>query len=144
SEIFHIGINSGKAVNTFATDLSGKLNWYYDPVANNFQSLAADLEPGGTVTLLGGAQVGASGGFTNLRQVDLAGNTLRETNIHAVNAKLASMHQAQILEFDHEAKILPNGNIVVIATTPKTVKYRGHNTTFVGNEVIVLDQNLQP
>jgi arylsulfate sulfotransferase len=144
SEIFHAGLTSANGVGTLATDLNGNVTWYYDPVANSFQSLAANIEPGGTVMLLGGSQVGASGGFTNLRQVDLAGDTLRETNIHAVNAKLAAMHQPQILEFDHEAKTLPNGNTVILATTAKTVNYKGKATKFVGNLVIVLDQNLQP
>ena len=44
--------------------------------------------------LLGGNVVGVAGGYSTLRQVDLAGNTLRETNIHAINAKLAAMQQA--------------------------------------------------
>ena len=79
-----------------------------------------------------------------MRQVDLAGDTLRETNIHAVNAKLAAMHQPQIIDFDHEAKLLPNGDTVVLASTPKTVNYKGKPTRFIGDMVIVLDQNFQP
>jgi hypothetical protein len=54
------------------------------------------------------------------------------------------MHQPQILDFDHEAKLLPNGDTVVLASTPKTVNYRGRNTRFIGDMVIVLDQNFQP
>ena len=54
-----------------------------------------------------------------------------ETNINAVNAALAAMHQPRILEFDHEAKLLPNGDTVVVGTTPKTVDYKGTATRFV-------------
>ena len=79
-----------------------------------------------------------------MRQVDLAGDTLRETNIHAINADLAAMHQPQIIDFDHEAKLLPNGDTVVLASTPKVVNYRGRATRFIGDMVIVLDQNFQP
>ena len=147
SMIFHAGINKNtsiNAVNTLATDLNGNVIWYYDPEANRFASYAQNLEPDGTVMLLGGNAIGVAAGYNTLRQVDLAGDTLRETNIHAVNAKLAAMHQPQILEFDHEAKLLPNGDTVVIATTPKTVNYKGKPTRFIGDMVIVLDQNFQP
>jgi len=54
--------------------------WYYDPVANAFPSYAPSLVPGGTVLLLGGKLNQISGANT-LREVDLAGDTLRETNI---------------------------------------------------------------
>jgi arylsulfate sulfotransferase len=143
STIFHAGYNIGRprnSVNTLATDLNGNVIWYYDPVANAFPSYSQNLEPGGTVMLLGGNVVGVAGGYNTMRQVDLAGNTLRETNIHAINAELAAMHKPQILDFDHEAKLLPNGDTVVLASTAKLVG----RTTFVGDMVLVLDQNWQP
>ena len=147
SMIFHAGLNTGtsdQAVNTLATDLNGNVIWYYDPAANSFPGYAQNLEPGGTVMMLGGNAVGVAAGYNTLRQVDLAGDTLRETNIHAVNAKLAAMRQPQILDFDHEAKLLPNGDTVVLASTPKIVNYKGKATKFIGDMVIVLDQNFQP
>jgi hypothetical protein len=144
TEIFHAGLPSGNVINTVATDLNGNVIWYYDAAANQFPSYAQNLEPGGTLMMLGGNLAGVSGGFNTLRQVDLAGDTLRETNVHAVNAKLAAMRQPQILDFDHEAKLLPNGDTVVLASTPKTVNYKGKATKFIGNMVIVLDQNFQP
>jgi arylsulfate sulfotransferase len=144
SMIFHAGLPSGKTVNTLATDLNGNVTWYYDAAANGFPSYAQNLEPGGTVMMLGGNAVGVVSGYNTLRQVDLAGDTLRETNINAVNAKLVAMHQPKILDFDHEAKLLPNGDTVVIASTPKTVNYKGKATKFIGDLVIVLDQNFQP
>src|SRR5437016_8902412 len=91
----------------------------------------------------GGKAVGKAGGFDGLRQVDLAGNTLRETDVHAVNAELAAIGQPPITEFDHEAKLLPNGDTVVVATTQKTVNYKGKPTRFTGNLVLVLDRNFQ-
>ena len=128
-EIFHAGVNTGKAsintVNTLATDLNGNVIWYYDPVANSFPGYAQNLEPGGTVMMLGGKAVGVAAGYDTLRQVDLAGDTLRETNIHAVNAELAAMHQPQILDFDHEAKLLPNGDTVVLAQHAEDRRLQG-------------------
>jgi hypothetical protein len=145
-EIFHAGTNkegSIDIVNTLGTDLNGNINWYYDPLANGFASYAQNLEPGGTVMMLGGKAVGVAAGYDTLRQVDLAGNTLRETNIQAVNAELAAMRKPRIIAFDHEAKLLPNGDTVVLASAPKTVNYQGRPTRFIGNLVIVLDQNYQ-
>ena len=112
-------------------------------MANNFPSYAQNLEPGGTVMMLGGKAVGVAAGYNTLRQVDLAGDTLRQTNVHAVNAELAALHQPQILDFDHEAKLLPNGDTVVLASTQKIVNYKGKPTKFIGDMVIVLDQNFQ-
>jgi arylsulfate sulfotransferase len=140
--IFHAGADSN-TVDTVATDLSGNVIWYYDSVAHNFSSYSQNLGPGGTVMLLGGSAAGVISGYDTVRQVDLAGDTLRETNIGAVNAELAAMGQRQIIDFDHEAKVLPNGDTVVVASAEKTVKYRGRPTEFTGNMVIVLDQNFQ-
>ncbi len=137
--IFHAGV-----VNyTMATDLNGNVIWYYDFQGNNFPSYAPNLEPGGTLMLLGGTASKVPGGYDTLRQVDLAGDTLRQTDVNAINAELAALHRPRILDLDHEAKLLPNGDTVVIATTPRTVLYHGRPTYFRGNMVLVLDQNFQ-
>jgi hypothetical protein len=54
-----------------------------------------------------------------------SGDTLRETKINAVNANLIAMHQPKIIDCDHEAKLLPTGDTVVLASTPKIVNYKG-------------------
>ena len=57
--VLHFGVNPPDGtVDTVATDLMGRIVWYYDPVANAFPSYAASLVPGGTVLLLGGKQDG--------------------------------------------------------------------------------------
>ncbi len=137
--ILHMGIQN----NTIATNLNGQFLWYYDYKHNNFPSYATNLEPGGTVMLLGGTRTGVPGGYDTLRQIDLAGDPLRQTNIQAVNAELAAMHKPRIIDFDHEAKLLPNGDTVVLAATKKVVEYHGRPTHFIGAEVLVLDPNLQ-
>jgi hypothetical protein len=137
SVIFHAGL-----FDTVATDLNGNVIWYYDRIANNFTGYAPNLEPGGTVMLLGGKpSTAVQGGYDTLRQVDLAGNTLRQTNVSAINAQLAALHKSKILDLDHEAKLLPNGDTVVLAGSQKTVNYQGKSTNFIGNMVLVLDQN---
>lgn len=142
--IFHAGIQTGATPNTvdiLATDLNGNILWYYDPIANRFPGYAQNLEPGGTVMMLGGKHIGNAGGYNRLRQVDLAGDTLRETNVHAINAQLAALHRPRIIDFSHEAKLLPNGDTAVLAGTQKVVNFHGKPTRFTGNLVLVLDQN---
>ena len=141
--VFHVGINPPTGtVDTLATDLTGNIVWYYDPVANAFPSYAPSLVPGGTVLLLGGKQDGV-GGASTLREIDLAGDTLRETNIDAVNAELAALGQHSITDFNHDAQRLPNGDTAVLATTPRTINVNGTPTQYNGDMVIVLDQNFQ-
>src|SRR5579883_373176 len=109
--ILHFGLGFGGPANmveTLATDQMGNIDWYYDPVANHFSGYATSLVPGGTVLMLGGTPIGD--GYDTLREVDLAGDTVRETNINAVNAELAAMGQASIFNFNHDAQRLPNGD----------------------------------
>jgi hypothetical protein len=136
--IFHAGLLDS----TVATNLNGNIIWDYDTAANHLPGYATNLEPGGTVMLLGGRSP-AAGEYTTLRQVDLAGDTLRQTDVQAVNAQLAALHRPRILDFDHEAKLLPNGDTVVIGGTQKIVDYKGTPTRFVGDMVLVLNQNFQ-
>jgi hypothetical protein len=142
--LFHAGTGPfSNTVNTVATDLNGKVIWYYDSVANSFPGYSQNLEPGGTVMMLGGRAVGVAGGYNTFRQVDLAGDTLRQTDVGAIDAQLAALHRPRIIAIDHEAKLLPNGDTVLLASTPKSVEYKGTPTRFIGNMVIVLNQNLQ-
>jgi hypothetical protein len=141
--VFHIGVNPPiGTVDTLATDLMGHIVWYYDPVANGFPSLATRLVPGGTVLLLGGSTEKLSDQST-LREVDLAGDSLRETNVDAVNGELAALGQHSIVGFTHDAQRLPNGDTAVLARTPRIINVRGKPTLYYGDVVLVLDRNFQ-
>ncbi len=143
--VFHNGfpINApADTVNTLATDRMGNILWYYDPVAHDFPSYAPTLVPGGTVFLLGGVLDGY-GGADTLREVNLAGDTLRETNVDAVNAELAALGQPSITDFNHEALRLPNGDTAVLSRSPRTIDVNGTPTKYAGDMVLILDQNFQ-
>src|SRR5579885_2868584 len=141
--ILHAGIGGpADTVATLATDLMGDIVWYYDPAANNFPDYALSLVPGGTVLLLGGT-IGAAGASSALREVDLAGDTLRETNVGAINAELAALGQPSITSLSHEAQRLPNGDTAVLADSPRTIDVDGTPTTYDGDMVLVLDRNFQ-
>jgi hypothetical protein len=142
--VIHVGLDApAGTIDTLATDLTGRVVWYYDSVANAFPNYAPSLVPGGTVLLLGGTLLDRQGGATTLREVDLAGDTLRETNIDAVNAELAALGQHAITDFNHDAQRLPNGDTAVLATSPRTIMVRGKPVAYKGEMVVVLDQNFQ-
>ncbi len=141
--VLHFGVaNPPNITETLATDLQGNINWYYDSVGNNFYSYGTSLVPGGTMLLLGGTFSGA-GSTDTLREIDLGGNEVRQTDIYAVNAELAAMGQPSIMSFNHEAVRLPNGDTAVLALTQKIINVNGTPTTYNGDMVLVLNQNFQ-
>src|SRR5262249_8061084 len=78
-----------------------------------------------------------------LREIDLAGNTLRETNIDAVNAQLRDQGHDIIYSFTNDAQRLPNGQTAVISFTHRPVNINGTPTHYIGNTIVVLDGNFQ-
>jgi hypothetical protein len=131
------------AVNLVATDLLGRVEWYNDPLQSGLSNGAPGvLEPGGTIFFLG-RDSHRKLGFNVLREIDLAGNPLRETNIDAVNAQLNARGQGIIYGFHHEVLLLPNGNIATLGWNLRTVDINGTPTPYAGQLLMVLDQDFQ-
>jgi hypothetical protein len=130
-----------------ATDLQGRVVWYYDVQQTNLDTLDSDmLAPGGTVFVLGNDQYATTnpaGGVDVLREIDLAGDTLRETNIPAVNAQLIALGYHPVYGFHHDAERLPNGDTAVLTYRRQMVLINGQREPYVGDDVIVLDRNFQ-
>jgi arylsulfate sulfotransferase len=125
--------------NPIATDLSGNLVWYYDSLHSGLGAIwPVNMLPGGTFLMFGRDRYRANGDDV-LREIDLAGNTVRETNIDAVDAQLAGRKQEPIYMFHHEATRLPNGYTAVLGATQKNLN--GHDV--MSDMVVVLDTNLQ-
>ncbi len=136
---------AANAVNLLATDLSGELVWYYDTLESGLITIgmpgSAPLSRG--TVLLGGRDSHRTVGLNVLREIDLAGNPLRETNIDAVNAQLVARGRQIIYGFHHEFSRLPNGDIVTLGWTQKTIDLAGTPTRYVGDMLMVLDGDLQ-
>jgi hypothetical protein len=135
-----------------ATDLNGKIVWYYDPRnsgllgANPFT--VSSPQPGGYILGFGADKYAVPNSLgllpkNLLREIDLAGNTVRETSVDAVNAELKAMGYEGIYGFYHEAEHLPDGSTVALGITERTVNINGTPTDYVGTMVIVLDDNWQ-
>ena len=132
--------------NPFATDLQGRVVWYYDVSQSGFTRTypGQNLVPGGTVLLLGVDRYAPLPGTLDvLREIDLAGNVVRETNVDAVNPQLTVLGHNPIYSFTRDVKRLPHGETAVIGSTERTVNINGTPTNYVGHTILVLDKNLQ-
>ncbi len=127
-----------------ATDLAGHLIWYYDTLGTPAQigSFIARPVAGGTFLVIMKDQ---SYEGQVLREIDLAGNVVRETHARRVSRQLMAMGLDPITSFHHEAQRLPNGHTIVLGSVERLeTDVQGPGTLDVlGDMVIDLDQNLQ-
>jgi arylsulfate sulfotransferase len=134
--MLHGAVNS----NTFATDLNGNLLWYGPPG----MTFLTRVVPGGTFLSIfeDGAQDTA---HQFVREFDLAGVTVAETNAARINDQLATMGRHPITSFHHEAIRLANGSYLVMAGSERTLSgVQGAGAADVlGDIILVLDRNLQ-
>jgi hypothetical protein len=145
--IFHsLSTSPNNAPDHVATDLTGRVMWYFDAQQSGLGLtgiyMSDSLVPGGSVLLLG-RDAYSTGANNVLREIDLAGNPLRETNLAAVNAQLTALGQDVIWSFHHDVQRLPNGATALLGNTLRTVDINGTPTDYVGDMIVVLDQNFQ-
>ncbi len=118
-----------------ATDVGGHVIWYYPAQAG-----ITRMQPGGFFFTLN---------FTDLTEYDLAGNEVLHTNVEILNEQLAAKGYPQMTSFnDHETRVLPNGNILILGGRDETsTVYQGGTPNdpvdIVGDMILVLDHNMQ-
>jgi arylsulfate sulfotransferase len=142
--IFHQSARSPLTIpNPLATDLQGNVMWYYDPTASGltFTFPIQSLVSGGTVLVVGIDSHTALPNSRNvLREIDLAGNPIRETNLAAINAQLTALeHHDVIHSFTNDVQRLPDGRTAAIGMTQRTIDVNGTPTDYNGMSIIVLD-----
>jgi hypothetical protein len=117
-----------------ARDLGGNLLWYYNTAVHGPLSYCLRPVIGGTILLLP-----APPGQFILREVDLAGNTLKETNVSRISEQLVGMGRLPIIWVHHDAVRLPNGYTAVLTGREQMIS--GVNT--LGDGIVVLDTEFQ-
>lgn len=128
----------------FATDLSGNLLWVYLAQI----TFLTQVEQGGKfLGLVAPTWVSAQVYDATeqiIREFDVAGTTLRETNVARLNEQLAPLGK-NVEVLHHDARVLPNGSVMVIATTEKILTdVQGPGPVdVVGDIILVLDQDMQ-
>lgn len=121
----------------YAVDTEGQVVWYADR-PDTLTRPAGD----GLFTML----TSDSGKIrTGVRLFNLAGNTVRVTNVEQINVQLVTMGRDPINDVHHEARLLPDGNLAVLGSIEKTVTdVQGAGSVDVmGDAVVVLDPNFQ-
>jgi hypothetical protein len=131
----------GQVVDATATDLNGNVLWYYNPYDGQL-GLVTRPVAGGFFWFYG--VVNADPYKQPFREVDVAGNTLVETNTGRINEQLVAMGQMPLTDVDHELRSLPNGNILVIGALDKILgpDIQG-GADIIFNELVVLNPGLQ-
>jgi arylsulfate sulfotransferase len=127
-------------LDTFVTDLQGNIIWYYDVGAGNF---AYPIRPMTNGHFLLGVGSGFDSGM--LREIDLAGNTIREVAIGQVNEQLhAQSYSFSLAYFHHDVIALPNGDWITIAAVYQPFTdlpgYPG-TTSVAGDALVDIDPN---
>ncbi len=123
-----------------ATDLNGNLVWLGPP---DISLLTRPITGG---TLLGIGEDGTKDpSYQFIREFDLAGITVAETNAARVNQQLAPLGIHAIDGFHHEVRKLPGGGYLALADSERIltdVQGKG-NVDVIGDTIVVLDKDLQ-
>jgi len=122
-----------------ATDFSGNVVWFYPERI----ALTRPL-PGGRFLGFFQDPTGNPAGQI-LREIDLAGMTIRETNAARLNEQLTRRGVRPITSFHHEVAPMPEGRLLVLAGTEQLLPgINGPEPANVLSELIlVLDRDLQ-
>src|SRR5690348_4525767 len=126
------------------TDLQGNVIWYYDLNPTGTEShfpYPIKLMPNGHM-LVNVSNPGV------LREIDLAGDTIRELTLAELNTRLASAgYNLSVSQIHHDFALLPNGHIVLLTEHDEFFTdlpgYPG-TTGVQGDTLIDLDQNWNP
>jgi arylsulfate sulfotransferase len=147
----------------FASDLEGHPIWTYTYKGSSLDLIQGiQLLPDGdflmTISYLSSLTVGLAKDSSSIinvvREVDLAGNTVREISMDSLNQKLASAgfkdsdgNAYQLKSFHHDALALPNGHWVLLTAYPKkftNLPGSPGTTAVLGDILVDVDQNLNP
>jgi arylsulfate sulfotransferase len=154
------GTPSGVAV----TDLSGNILWTYanpGDASLNFIDGVKMLPDGNFLMTIGANSANPlngplpAGTVNEMREVNLAGITVRDISISQLNAALALAACAEcnvtLDTFHHDVEPLPNGHWLVLANTTRALSSTSNPpltntppTTVLGDVIVDLDQNLTP
>jgi arylsulfate sulfotransferase len=155
---------NGNPTGVVVTDLSGNILWTYanpGSASLNFIDGVKMLPDGNLLMTIGANSNNPLTGpipaatINEIREVNLAGDPVREISINDLNVALANASCAEchvtLATFHHDVEPLPNGHWLVLSntlmalsstTTPPLTNLPAQ--TVLGDVIVDLDQNLQP
>ena len=122
----------------YAVDAGLNLIWY--PLSMQ-QLLLPRLVPGGGYTVTYGFTTDLAN--SGLREHDLAGNMVKQTDVERINDQLAAMGMNSVVAFHHEVRKTTTGNYLVLAQREVASSIQGPPNDISGDMILVLDNNLQ-
>lgn len=125
-----------------AHDLTGRIVWYYDRDMDVNPSLYRPVAGGTFLMAVGRGELEGQ----ILREIDLAGNVVRETTVESINDQLEVLgYTDPLTSFHHEARKLPNGHYAVIGSVERImVDVQGPGPIDVlADYIVVLDEDFQ-
>ena len=135
-------------LNAVVTDLQGNIIWYYDvDPTGTTKSFGFPFKIMSNGHILINAYNNA-GGPDFLREIDLAGNTIREMSIGDLNNRLAAAgYDWSAMAIHHDFALLPNGHIILLVNLSENFTdlpgYPG-TTSVTGDALVDVDQNWNP
>jgi arylsulfate sulfotransferase len=157
-----LNLLGGTPSGVVVTDIAGNILWTYASpgvATNNIQGVK-QLPDGDFLMAIGPSSSDPlsgipTGTISEIREVNLAGDTVREIALSDLNVLLANASCAEckvtLDSFHHDVEPLPNGHWLVLANTtmqlsPSTTPALTNTppTNVLGDVIIDLDENLQP
>jgi arylsulfate sulfotransferase len=154
----------GNPTGVVVTDLSGNTLWTYANPGSELLNFIDGVKmlPDGNMLMTIGASSSyplsgpiPAGSINEMREVNLAGDTVREITINDLNLELAAATCAEcnvtLQTFHHDVEPLPNGHWLVLSNTlmalsPTSTPPLTNEppNTVLGDVIVDLDQNLKP
>jgi hypothetical protein len=144
----------------WATDLSGNVIWTYSYTHTSADLIqGVQLMPDGNMLMLisylsSMTATQSAGIYNEIREVDLAGNTVRSITMDQLNQSLATSNLRdaqgnlyQLKSFHHSVLPLPNGHWVLLADYWKNYSNLtglSGTRTVIGDALVDVDQNSKP
>ena len=126
-----------------ATDAQGNLIWYLSSFGVGNAGYLTRPVVGGTFLGVYDDDAGIVGDRRLVRESDLAGNVVRETNVFAISSQLVASGTDPITSIHHEAFRFPNGDTGIIGSVEKVADQGAGPVDVLGDMAIVLDSNLR-
>ena len=150
-ELVNVIESNALEVQGFFTDRDGNVIWYYDvgAASGNFPFMMKLLPNGNYFIGVGFfGSIGGPGSGTGFREVDLAGNTIREMDATTLDQKMQAAGFDFIpTGFHHDVLPLPNGHLILLTNFIKNYTdlpgFPG-NTPVIVDGLVDLDENWDP
>ncbi len=146
-EVLHLTAGSAQQVQIAIVDNTGNLIWYYDAPVATPQPIR--LLPNGHFLInLAMQSTSGAGTYGDVREIDLAGNVIREFTADDLNRWLTQAgFNLQVNAIHHDLLQLPNGHLIVLVDHIQDFTdlpgYSG-TTQVLGDALVDLDENLRP